>query len=169
MVRNKNRLFTLFGLILVILLFGSILVSCNFNGTGDNNGVLFNDNFEFTYLRATDTYEVTKYIGVGNTAVIPETFNEKSVTSVGEKAFYNCSDLTSIDMPEVVTNIGSDAFYGCSSITSLDVPDGVASIRTRAFYGCSRLKTVNLPSSLQHIEASAFYGCSSLEEINFPD
>lgn len=42
-----------------------------------------------------------------------------SVTSIGENAFYNCTDLTSVTIPDSVTSIGDDAFQGCSNLTSV--------------------------------------------------
>ncbi len=59
---------------------------------------------------------------------------EYSVTSIGDAAFYGCSDLTSINIPEGVTSIGGAAFYNCSNLTSINIPEGVTSIGRMAFY-----------------------------------
>jgi hypothetical protein len=71
--------------------------------------------------------------------VIPESvdYNGKtySVISIGNIAFYDYSDLTSITIPNSVTSIGSSAFYGCSSLTSITIPNSVTSIGSFAFYG----------------------------------
>ena len=56
-----------------------------------------------------------------------------SVTSIGYRAFYNCSSLTSVTIPNSVTNIGDYAFSGCSSLTSVTIPNSVTSIREQAF------------------------------------
>ena len=64
------------------------------------------------------------------------------MTSIGYYAFYGCSSLTAINIPESVTSIGSSAFHGCSSLTTITLPEGVTSIGSYAFYGCSSLKTV---------------------------
>ena len=88
-----------------------------------------------------------------------------SVTSIGGSVFYGCSSLTSITIPNSVTSIGDDAFENCSSLTSITIPNSVTSIRWFAFSGCSSLTRVSIPDSVTNIGYSAFSGCSSLEEI----
>ena len=56
-----------------------------------------------------------------------------SVTSIGERAFFNCSSLTSITIPNSVTSIGDRAFMGCSSLTSITIPNSVTSIGENVF------------------------------------
>lgn len=64
------------------------------------------------------------------------------VTSIGSYAFYRCSGLSSITIPECVTSIGEYAFYGCSSLTTITIPEGVTSIGREAFVSCSQLREV---------------------------
>ena len=56
-----------------------------------------------------------------------------SVTSIGERAFYGCSGLTSVEIPNSVTSIGSSAFYGCDRLHSVTIGTGVLSIGSDAF------------------------------------
>jgi hypothetical protein len=91
-----------------------------------------------------------------------------NVTSIGYDAFDGCSRLASITIPSKVTSIGSYAFNGCSSLTSIIIESGVTSIWERAFSGCSGLTSITIPSSVTSIGSSAFYGCSSLYSITIP-
>lgn len=75
--------------------------------------------------------------------VIPPVYKGKSVTSIGNWAFYNCIRLTSITIPNSATIIGSNAFSGCSGLDSIEIPDSVVSIGVGAFEGCSGLTSIN--------------------------
>ena len=91
------------------------------------------------------------------------------VTSIGNCAFANCDNLTSIIIPNGVTSIGDYAFKDCSNLTSITIPRSVTSIGSSAFYGCSSLTSITIPNSVTSIGSSAFYKCSSLTSIIIPD
>ena len=104
--------------------------------------------------------------------IIPEsvTYNAKtySVTEIIRSAFSDCSDLTSVTIPNSVTSIGSYAFYGCSGITSVTIPEGVISIEDGVFIDCTGLTSITIPNSVTSIGQWAFRRCNSLTSITIP-
>ena len=96
-----------------------------------------------------------------NNTIIPN-----SVTSIGDKAFYGSSGLTSVTIPNSVISIGNQAFIGCSGLTSVAIPNSVTSIGNGAFSFCSGLTSVTIPNSVTKIGNDAFYYCSGLTKID---
>ena len=88
------------------------------------------------------------------------------MTSIGYYAFYECTGLTSITIPESVTSIGESAFYN-SGLTSITIGSGVTRIGYSAFYGCSKLTSITIPESVTSIEGGAFENCTGLTSITF--
>lgn len=84
----------------------------------------------------------------------------KIVTSIDEYAFQNCTDLTSVTIPNSVTSIGYRAFYGCSGLTSFTFPNSVTSIGNMAFRNCTGLTSVYLGTGVTSGLSSAFNGCT---------
>ena len=91
-----------------------------------------------------------------------------SVTEIDEEVFAGCSGLTSLPISSSVTKIGKRAFEGCTGLTSVTIPSSVTSIDQFAFYGCSGLTSVNIPSSVTKISYQAFRGCSGLTSVTIP-
>ena len=134
-------------------------------------------NTEKTEL-AVSYYSYSSYYGTysnyysGN-VVVPESVvyegNTYSVTSIGESAFRQCNDLTSVIIPESVTSIGKYAFYYSKDLNSVTIPNSVTSIGENAFQGCSGLCSVDIPKSVTSINSCVFQDCRGLESIVIPN
>ena len=92
-----------------------------------------------------------------------------SVTSIGEGAFRECTGLTSITIPNSVTSIGWYAFSSCTGLTSITIPNSVTSIGESAFYGCTGLTSITIQNSVTSIGDNAFNGCTNVTSISIPE
>lgn len=92
-----------------------------------------------------------------------------SVTEIGYKAFYNCRNLKSINMPNSISKIGQYAFSSCTGITSISMPNSVITIDACAFQSCSNLQHVSLSDSLIFIGERAFEYCMFLSSLTIPE
>lgn len=59
-----------------------------------------------------------------------------TVTSIGGQAFRDCTNLTSIELPNTITKLWAGAFEGCTNLKTINLPSGVQSIGNLAFSGC---------------------------------
>lgn len=111
------------------------------------------------------------------------------ITSIGNRTFRTCINLTSVIIPNSVTKIGNDAFYDCSGLTSVVIGNSVTEISKYAFVGCNNVKkliyaegtktvlrtyltsitSVTIPNSVTWIEGGTFYGCSCLTSVTIPN
>ena len=92
----------------------------------------------------------------------------KGVTAIGDRAFYNCTNLESVIIPEGVTVIGDRVFYNCTNLENITIPETVKTIGFHAFDNCVKIKDIKLPDNLEVIQTGAFYNCISLKKIEIP-
>jgi hypothetical protein len=96
---------------------------------------------------------------------IPRVNIKNGVTTIGERAFFDCSSLTSITIPNSVTNIGNVAFFDCSSLTSITIPNSATNIGEGAFCSCRSLTSITIPNSVTTIGFGAFSYCINLRNV----
>ena len=157
---KKQVLFTILAMLISISAFSHDIEVKNANGVTIYYNYV-NDATELAVtFRGSDYYSYSnEYQG---NVVIPEEVTymnrTRKVTSIGEFAFYECSGLTSVTIPNSVTSIGDGAFSGCSGLTSVTIPNSVKSIGECAFYGCKSLTSVTIGNSVTSIGDNAFDG-----------
>lgn len=125
-------------------------------------------NIEYQILDSGDV-QVSESSSYSGNVTIPEKVVDSGityfVTAIGDKAFYNCTGLTSITIPDSVTSIGDQAFYHCIGLTSIPLPSKVTSIGNFAFGDCSSLTSITLPDSMTSISNGILANCSSLTSV----
>ena len=170
---SAQRFFYIFWLMKrIVLLFSVFLLVLNSFAQGDfeYNGIWYN------YLEEGGQVEVAgswnyNYNYRGD-IVIPEIVSYGNrVTGVGENAFRECRDLTSVTLPEGITYIGDGAFFFCDNLLSVNIPEGVMDIGEGAFYQCINLGAITIPASVNSIGLRAFVSCMltsiTVDENNF--
>ena len=144
----------------------SSVVNINGNPFSGWNGKLYNESKEFIYehqvLFNKDRTTLIAYISNDTNCIIPD-----GVINIGDKAFYGCKSLNSINIPNSVTYIGDKAFYRCKSLNSINIPNSVTNIGNKAFSWCKSLTSINIPDSVTYIGNCAFNMCSELKKATF--
>ncbi len=122
---------------------------------------------DFAVVESGNSVTIMGYSGTKTNVEVPSQIDGKTVTAIGENAFFN-SSITSIKLPSSIRSIGKNAFHSCTSLQSISLPAAITVIDSNAFRGCTGLKAVTLPSSLKKLGPQAFYQCSALASIALP-
>ena len=147
--------------LLFLLIFLPLLASAD---AVEINGIYYN------LVSKAKIAEVTKnpnkYSGK---VTIPKTINVKGdayvVKTIGEEAFKNCTNLTSVSLPSSIVTIGSSSFYDCTNLASITIPDNTKEILWGAFSGCTSITKIKIPNSVEEIGYYAFSRCSKLTAV----
>lgn len=131
--------------------------------------------FSIKYFKKQDgTYEVLKVNGKVENLVIPEKHNGKPVTSIGDNAVQGHQELKTLQLSNNLETIGYKAFYGNTALTSVsfpnvtDVSPSLRIINTHAFSQCHDLKDIYLPITLHEIYPFAFQNDRAIETLFIP-
>jgi hypothetical protein len=124
------------------------------------DGVYYDISADATYASA------VIYGGTATVVKIAKEYRGIPVTRIEDDAFIS-RDLIEVIIPDSVTTIGNGAFKECLNLTSINIPDSVTTIGSEAFSGCSSLTNVTIPDSVTDIGASAFSGCSKLQYAEY--
>ena len=128
---------------------------------------------DISNFTCTVTHKDNNYNSYSGDINIPETITYKTktltITKIGNYAFRDCHNLTSITIPNSVTHISDYAFCGCTGLTELIIPNSVTAIGDYAFSVCRGLKNITIPNSVTSIDNYAFMSCYALASITLPE
>ncbi len=194
------------GYLIITLTDGKVLEGVKLPELG-NSDVQPTDSLRYQKIEGREEYRV---MGMGTEAnyevVIPDTYRGLPVTEIGDNAFSEEVYMTSITIPASISKIGEKAFYECRNLsavhisdiakwcavdfydygsnpvnyaanlyvngtllTELSIPGGVTAIGGMAFSNCSSLTKVTIPEGVTTIGASAFSGCGNLTSVSLPN
>jgi hypothetical protein len=123
---------------------------------------------QFLYTTNDGTITITGYTGSGGAVLIPGTLDGFPVTTIGDSAFRQ-RDLTSVTIPNSVLTLGDRAFFGCTNLASVTLGNSVTAIQDWAFSRCYSLTGITFPASVTTIGEGAFYLCTGLTNVTIPD
>ena len=195
----------------LVLLSATIQSVYGFEGWYDEDGVLLSDDMLYTFSMPRESKQITArwtvnpslnafeyeidgekvtilgalYDGIEN-LVLPEeatdlgdfAFSENvnltsvvlhsGVVNVGAGTFKSCTNLATVTLGCGVKTLGRECFYGCENLENIILTEGLLSIGPRSFYNCKKLAEIDIPTTVGAIEDYAFRNCVSLKEAVIP-
>ena len=146
------------------------MTSYVFDGSGVLTSYIVDDN-----IGSATEITITGYTSIGDNAFynrsnLTTVTIGNSVTHIDSGSFGQCSNLTTVIFTPIsqLTHIGVGAFNKCTSLTTITIPESVTTIHQGAFGGCTSLTTINIPNLITHIQSSMFALSSKLLSITIP-
>ena len=119
---------------------------------------------DFSFILSGNGYALTGYSGTDTEVVVPAEYMGKAVTVINSRAFYDCSFITKISLPNTIKEIGNSAFGYCTALKTIEIP-ACTRILDSVFIGCTSLEEVTLPDGLISIGNNLFTNCNSLNKV----
>ena len=118
--------------------------------------------------------ESFKVVGIGNSAFaqcanLTSLSIADGISYLGDNACNSCVKLKSIDIPASVKRIGESAFQNCICLESFDIPYGVTVLSKQCFMECYNLSSISIPNSVDSVFSEAFCACSKLRTLLIPN
>lgn len=124
---------------------------------------------DFIYTANGGAATITGYTGTGGAVVIPSDLGGNNVTRIGDSAFFDCTDVTSVTIPDSVTYVGNYAFDSCDGLVLVVIGDQVLYLGNYVFRGCDSLESVTIPDQVTYVGNYAFVSCGSLGDVTIGD
>lgn len=124
-----------------------------------------NELYEYTVDSETGEVTITKYLGNESVVVVPEQIENGKVVAIGGSAFYDCDDLTEVEIPGSVTSIGDYAFQGCENLSAITLNDGLEKIGMEFIEG-TKVTELFIPKTVIDM-ACAVYNAKMLQKLTF--
>ncbi len=154
--------------VLVIVIILIIIIFAFLPKENPSNDTYYSKGLKYSLNSDGNGYSV---IGIGSCSdaliVIPEKYNGKPVTAIGEDAFSYCKLIEKVQLPDSIKSIGNNAFKSCESLNTINIPNSVTRIGSWAFSNCA-IETINISNSVTRIGSYAFYS-NYLESVVIPD
>ena len=134
-------------------------------------------NDEIWYTNGSTTEPTAPYdpAAFGDATIQSNTYNaekecwvikfDKDVTEVGDYAFNECINLTSIIFPNSLKSIGEWAFYYCTNLANPTLPNGLTTLKIGAFAECNAFEEITIPASVTELASGVFQGCIGVKEF----
>lgn len=180
-------------LVALVLIIALIFVACNFRGQAELEKIAFDNGIFGMVDRNKNECAI---IGIGDCKdsdlIIPSSYKNIPVTEIEMRAFKDCTQITSVTIPDSVRSIGYETFSGCINLSTINIPDKLAIIGPEAFLNTAwynsrpdgevYLKNVFykfkgemeettdfvLEEGVLGISGDAFYGCRGLRSVTIP-
>ena len=147
-----------------------IVIDSNSDGIVCSQAVYLNGidttNESLVYAISGQSATITSSGQISDQIVIPHYLGNYPVNTIGQSAFIDQTNPTTILFTDYITSIDASAFNGCTSLISFNLPQHLISIGTSAFAGCSDMVSFSVPDSVTVLSDSVLENCTSLSTLS---